>query len=316
MTVWRGWGRSAFVAVLGSGVLAVCASSAHADPTTSDCLTASETSLTLKGEHKLRAARAQAATCAWATCPKDVREECSNRVTQINAAIPTIVFEVKDSHGQDLTAVKVTMEGETLVEKLDGTAISLDPGEHRFAFEAAGGQRVEKTLLLLEGQKERREEIVLAEPAQEPATPPPPATGTVTSEQAQPPPPPPPPETPTSSWSAQRTLGLVVGGVGLVGLGIGTAFGLSASSKWSTAQNECSPSSCTSYTQAVSDRDDARSAATASTIGFVVGGVALAAGAVLFFTAPKRAAPQTARAWVVAPSVGPGAGGLVMRGDF
>ena len=61
----------AAVAAAGVAVLASGAARAGGDPTTSDCLAASEASISLKGEHKLRAARSQAAICAWATCPAD-----------------------------------------------------------------------------------------------------------------------------------------------------------------------------------------------------------------------------------------------------
>jgi hypothetical protein len=53
-------------------------------------------------------------------------------------------------------------------------------------------------------------------------------------------------------------------------------------------------------------RSDAKSAATISTVGFVAGGVLLAGGAVLFFTAPQSKRPVS-----VGASFVPGAGGAV-----
>src|SRR5438105_11962894 len=93
----------------------LCGATARADdPTTADCLGASEASLKLGNEHKLRAERAQLLVCATATCPADIRKECLARVDEVNAQIPTVVFSAKDPSGADLSAVKVTMDGETL----------------------------------------------------------------------------------------------------------------------------------------------------------------------------------------------------------
>lgn len=132
-----------------------------ADPTTADCLAASETSLKLGNQHKLRAERSQLLVCAAANCPGDIRNECVRRVDDVNHAIPTIIFEAKDGGGKDLSAVKVTMDGEVLVERLEGTALSIDPGEHTFVFETAGQPPLSKQFVIRESEKDRREAITL-----------------------------------------------------------------------------------------------------------------------------------------------------------
>ena len=125
-------------------------------------MSASEASLKLRGEHKLREARSQLLVCASASCPADVRNECVRRVDPVNAAIPTIIFEAKDAAGNDMTAVKVTMDGQPLAERLEGSAISLDPGTHTFRFEVMGQPPVEKTLVIYEAVKDRHEPIVMS----------------------------------------------------------------------------------------------------------------------------------------------------------
>jgi serine/threonine-protein kinase len=90
----------------------------------------------------------------------------------------------------------------------------------------------------------------------------------------------------------QRIAALAAGGAGVLGIGLGAFFGLQASSHLSdsNAGGNCVGDHCTpAGTEA---RNDALSAATASTIAFVAGGVALAAGAVLWFTTPRPAAPH------------------------
>ena len=48
-----------------------------AGPTTTGCLTASESALALGAQHKLRARRSQLLICASQSCPADVRVECA-----------------------------------------------------------------------------------------------------------------------------------------------------------------------------------------------------------------------------------------------
>jgi hypothetical protein len=141
------------------GILA--ASSAQAEPTVRDCLLATETSISLRADHKLRAARAQLVICSAPTCPAEVREECGHRLDEVNAALPTVVFTAKTAAGEELSRVKVTMDGEVVTDHLDGTALSLDPGSHPFTFESAGAPALSETMILHEGEKNRRELVVL-----------------------------------------------------------------------------------------------------------------------------------------------------------
>jgi hypothetical protein len=108
--------------------------------------------------------------------------------------------------------------------------------------------------------------------------------------------------------SGQRTMGLIVGVAGVVGVGIGTYFGLRAFSKYGDAKDLCPSTGCTSA-EGPTLKDEATNAATAANIAFGVGLVALAGGAVLYLTAPSG--EHGARA---ALSVGPGS--VMLRGSF
>jgi hypothetical protein len=110
--------------------------------------------------------------------------------------------------------------------------------------------------------------------------------------------------------SGQRTMGLVVGAAGIVGVGAGTYFGVRSFSKWGDAQ-DCSSPNC-SPADGTLLVDEAKNAATAANIAFGVGLVALAGGVVLYLTAPsteRAAAYRTLHA-----KVGPGS--LVLGGSF
>jgi hypothetical protein len=285
---------------LGLGAVLLGATSSHAaDPTTADCLAASEATIKLRSEHKLRAAREQLLICSSPACPADIRKECSSRVDAVSSQIPTILFEAKDGSGNDLAGVTVTMDGAPLAQRLEGTALSLDPGEHTFRFEATGQTPVDRVLVIEEGQKDRRERVVFVAPAPLEGVKAPPTD--VTAEvQAHP-------------ITPQRIAAIASGGVGVLGGILGTAFGVSASSKWSGAQSECGKS-CAPTNPAVGERSSAVTDATLSTVFFVTAGVGLATGAILWFTAPRekpRAPPLG-----IAPDVGPGHGGVVVAGRF
>jgi hypothetical protein len=87
-----------------------------------------------------------------------------------------------------------------------------------------------------------------------------------------------------SPGSAQRIAGVVVGGLGLVGVGLGTFFGLRATSLASQASPLCNASGCDP--QGYAFRTDSRWAGDACTVSFVVGGALVATAIVLVLTAP------------------------------
>jgi len=300
------------VVLFAAGAVFSSAPAQAADPTTADCLTASDNAVTLSSQHKLRSARAQYLICASASCPADIRKECFRHVEDVNAAIPTIIFEPKNGGaGTDIGAVKVTMDGEVIAERLQGVALSVDPGNHTFVFETAGQPAVREQLLIQEGDKDRRERVVFGVTGAVGTTAPTAPVGTPAAGPAAAPlsstPDGPPPSSP-SRLGTQKILALVAGGVGVVGLGIGAIFGLQALSKKNDAQNAC-PNVCSD--QQGADRwSDAKSAAGVSTVAFVVGGVALAGAAALWFTAkPESASAPSAQ-------VGLGLGTIQLKGTW
>jgi serine/threonine-protein kinase len=265
-------------AVAASLALIPAAASA-ADPTTADCLAAADSSADLRPAHKLRAAREKLLICSAATCPLDVRNECIRRVAEVNAAIPTIVFETKDASGNDVAAVKVTMDGQVLATRLEGVALSIDPGEHSFAFEAAGQPPLQKSFVIREGEKERRERIVFGRAdgsAAKPGSAASEAPGQGGSAQAAPD----SQGAPAGVGQTQRLIGLVVGGAGILGMGASTVMVLVAKSQYDTAASE---SGAAKHADSVS----ATGLANGASVVFVIGAAATVGGAVVWLTAPR-----------------------------
>jgi hypothetical protein len=280
------------------------------------CVAASETEVGLRKQQKLRAALEQLALCSAPGCPAEVRAECDQRAVALNAALPSVVLVATDAQGNDLSQVTVTLDGAPFATVLDGRALPLDPGNHVLRFAAPGKPAVDKSIVAHESEKGRQVSVVLGTPAVGPALPVPP--GAV---------PPPVVSAPVASdappngahWSTRRTLAVASAGVGVIGLGVGAVFGIVGLSDASAVKSDCPAAGCANHAQAVSDRNSSLLAGNVSTAAFIVGGLGLAAGAVLWFTAPKSAgASATSTSYFeVVPMVSTrGGGGLQLSGRF
>jgi serine/threonine-protein kinase len=113
-----------------------------------------------------------------------------------------------------------------------------------------------------------------------------------------------------------RTVGLAVGGAGVVGLVVGSIFGLKAKGALSDskADNHCDAQNKCDATGGAA-RDDAGTFADVATVSFIAGGVLAAAGVTLYLVGgPKK---ESTSAWLgVAPALGRGDAGVVARGSF
>ncbi|HEX4516751.1 MAG TPA: hypothetical protein VH054_24555, partial [Polyangiaceae bacterium] len=125
--------------------------------------------------------------------------------------------------------------------------------------------------------------------------------------------PPPPPEEGDPGFGF-HVGGIVIGAAGLIAIGVGSALGLVAAGKLSdsNANGHCDAQD-TCDAVGLDLRQQAKDAALVSTILFVGGGVAVAAGIILFVVAPKKKHAAFAR---VAPAIGPGFYGLSLGGSF
>jgi hypothetical protein len=284
---------------------------ATAAPSKAACIAASEKAQDQRQTGKLREARLQLAVCVATSCPGPVREDCARLLAEVDSVMPSLVFEVKDRAGEDLTGVRVTVDGELLTDKLDGTAIVVNPGEHRFVFEADGMPTAEKSLVVREGDKGRHVRVRMesgtaaAAPAPEAAPPPTAPSAPPRAKDA------PGSDSSSDGGSTQRATGLVLGAVGIAGLAVGGIFGVLTKTTYQNAlQNECgnNPSTCT--TQGSQDGKTAHTDATISTASFIAGAALVAAGSVIYLSAPKQGIK-------VSPAVGMGgAVGLHMVGQW
>jgi hypothetical protein len=262
------------------------------------CLDAAAKGQTLRDAHKLLEAREQFRLCVATGCPAVVQTDCAGWLAEADKNIPTVVLSAKDSSGNDVFDVSVTIDGVSVATKLDGVALPMNPGPHTFRFQRGDATSGDHEVLVREGQKDMAVAVSLTAPSTV-AHPPPgvtPPLGSVGASGGVP-------------WHA---IGWVVGGVGVVGLGVGAAFTAITLSKKSAG--DCNAQGhCANYASV----NDAKNAAPVAGAGLIAGGALVVAGAaLLLFTHPNEGAlagSQSASVHAL-PMLGRDGGGLLLQG--
>jgi hypothetical protein len=225
---------------------------------------------------------------------KDREELARSRARALEPKLSRLTIVV--AKGQ---TVQVTRDGAPVDAAAFGTAMPVDPGKHVIAVTAPGKRKWSTTVEVGPSGSQASVDVpTLADDpqggsAQEPAGT---TAAAVNGDSAK-------------YGSSQRTIGIAVGVVGVVGVAAGTVLALKASSQWKDAKAACTnyPSGCNEEASSLSK--DAKSGANVATVAFVIGAAGLAGGAVLLLTAPKR--PDDPKV-----SLGIGPGSVALAGRF
>ncbi|HWP09571.1 MAG TPA: hypothetical protein VNN72_27710 [Polyangiaceae bacterium] len=207
-----------------------------------------------------------------------------------------------------LGGLAVKRDGSLVGSGAWGTAVPLDPGEHQLEATAPGKKPWTAKVTIGAERDTQTVTVPVLDVDEQAVAGAAPLGGSPADTPAE--------QTGASKGPPLRTIGLIVGGVGIVGLGVGGVFALQANSAnkeskedgHCDAQNQCD-------TVGGEKRDDAKSAASVATVMFITGGVLTAAGVTLFLVgSPKR---KSSGALVQAtPVLGRNDAGLVVRGSF
>lgn len=204
-------------------------------------------------------------------------DDAKKRAAEIEPNLAKLSIRVADP---DLAGL-VVKRGDLAVGKAQwNTAMPVDPG-HVAVVASAPGRKTWHGTVAVEARSSSRIDVPKLE--LEPAAPAPASRSTGGAEAGP------------SSFGTQRTLAIAAGAAGVVGLGIGSAFGLVSMSKGSDADARCDADNFCDNA-GLELRRDAIDAGDLSTIGFVAGGVLVAAGVVLWVTAPPRGASSSGAA--------------------
>ena len=217
--------------------------SAEAAPSAEGCARSYERAQEQRGRGLLTEARQQLMICAQTGCPGFVVQDCRRWLDEVESGLPSVVFAVRQG-GRDLDAVSVQRDGVLLTARLDGRAITMDPGKYRFTFVIAGTPVRTVEALIVEGKKNRLIEIDLPPPA-----PPPPAVALAPVR----------PPRPAASLAGRapevkrqsRRLPLGFAAVGAAGIAGFAGFGWSGLRDERRMRDECAPACSGKQVQAV-----------------------------------------------------------------
>jgi hypothetical protein len=119
------------------------------------CVDAHARSQEFRQTNKLRHSRAQLLICADASCPVLVRADCVDWLSQIEQRVPSLAIDARDAADHRLTAVRVIVDGETVLDNLTQPVVRLDAGQHQFRFEHEGSPPIAMNVALREGEPGR-----------------------------------------------------------------------------------------------------------------------------------------------------------------
>ncbi|HYQ26360.1 MAG TPA: hypothetical protein VER04_04050 [Polyangiaceae bacterium] len=235
--------------------------------------------------------------------------DANRQLSTLDAQLPYVTLEVK---GTDTQGVTVTMDGATVPSALIGVSHPVNPGPHKFRATSTTQASPEVTVDIKAAARQTVELVLAPNAAVAGAPVAPVAVAAAAATPAQPAPaaPEPPPSPSDSSGSGMRVGGYVALGVGVVGVGLGTVFLLSANSKQKDADaafDACGGKACSGADRAKVDSldSDVASSKTLSLTSFVVGGAGLATGATLLVLSGKHKSEPSAQ---LAPRLQPWVG--------
>jgi hypothetical protein len=227
---------------------------------------------------------------------KDSREKVAlAKVDELERRLSRLVVVIPPA--AEVEGLDVRRDGIRIGHAEWGSPVPLDPGVHTLAA-SAPGRRPWSTSVQVVGSRALSVTIPVLEEVD--ATPAPAQSSLAPSSLAH------------HGWGAQRIAGSLVGGIGVVGVAVGTGLSFAAKSSY----DKSNAGACNAVTNActhagLTDRSEAEKLATGATIAMAVGAASIAGGVVLFFTVRKHEPPVA-----MVPIASPHGGSLVLSGAF
>lgn len=206
----------------------------------------------------------------------------------------------------DVPGLEIRRDGSVVRRPAWGTAMPVDPGEHRVEVSAPGKKTWSARAVIGPEHDTKQVEVP---PLEDLPSAPPPSASTLTSLASSAAP------RPTDESERQRprhTLGLVLVGTGALGVGVATYFGVRAIGKRHDSDALCPGGRCT--TEGAALNDQAKSAADVSTVVFAAGAAFVGVGLYFVLSSPKL--PVHAASLRLSPRVGPDRASLTLGGSF
>jgi hypothetical protein len=233
----------------------------------------------LRDQRHLMEARDQ--LCPGQLCRGDEHPECADLLPALDREIPSVAFDLADSAGRPLPGATVVIDGQ-LAREAGARPVLLDPGAHALFIRVDGYAPIDKLITLSIEEKSR---IVVRELLPIPAAV---ASRAVTKAK-------------TPSGNYWPTIGYVLGGLGLAGLGVGAVL------LAGFEQRPCGSGPCTA-----SQLRDSHTRGESAMISLASGGALVIAGGALVLFPPRPS--SKAGAVYISPLVATGGGGFEATG--
>jgi hypothetical protein len=198
----------------------------------------------------------------------------TQRAAALEGRLPKLVIRLAAGAP---AGTKITRGGVEVGKASLGLSLPIDPGTHTIEVTAPGRRPAGFKVVAREGEQREIEVAAGVELG---------AAGAAGTE-------------PPAGGSSRRTLGLVAGGVGIVGLVVGGAAGAATLGKKAAADDNCPDKRCNQI--GFDAAESGRTLGTVSVVGFVVGALGIGTGAYFLLTDDTRGQARSA----FVPSVGP-----------
>lgn len=208
---------------------------------------------------------------------KGLKDAAKKQLAQVEPRIPWLSVHVVGP----AAGAHVEVDGKEVQAEAEAP---VDPGQHAVGADADGYESGDTRVTLAEG--EHKQVTITLTPVASVEKPKPAASGT-------------------------KIPAIAAFGVGAVGLGVGAVFGILAFSDADKAKSFCDGNKCPARPEVVNARNSSIANGNVSTVGFVVGGVGVAAGIVLLLTvgsSGEKAAEPKKDAITLVPYLGAGEG--------
>ncbi len=194
------------------------------------------------------------------------------RANELSPRVPHVSFQFRPAAAPD---TRIVLDGVTLTKSAWESPLAIDPGPHAVSAHVSGKKPIDLTFSIGDGETKA---VVLGPFVDE--TPPP---SNASYEPA-----------PASFWSNRNVAAVVTGGAGLVGVGLGTYFGVRTFALKSERDDHCDAKHFCDPRGLELD-SNARDAALVSTIAIGVGTALIAVATFLVMTAPPKSQSRAAR---------------------
>lgn len=229
---------------------------------------------------------------------RDAQTTASNELAALTPRIPSLEIVVE---GEGSDQARVTLDGKPVPKALIGAKTLINPGVHRVEADSGNSSGAQDLTI---AEKQALRAVIKLEPK------------STTGDAIVTPPPPPDEKSQMPPGAIQRYAAYGAFGLGGAGLIMGIGAGIAAILETSNIDAFCTKNTVNEAKCRIKNDPDYLAAQkpyntdrTISTVGFVLGGVGVAAGVALFLTAPKAPKTDPTKA-SIQPFIGLGSAGL------